>query len=79
MAKTVVSIKTMKNLLKIGSVEASAIMAPGRLKEIKNRGGEIISLREADEILMNYPEIQQRVTFAMPHLKLGEEVPAALV
>jgi len=54
-------------------------MAPGRLKEIKNRGGEIISLREADEILMNYPEIQQRVTFAMPHLKLGEEVPAALV
>ena len=51
----------------------------GRLKEIINRGGEKISPREVDEILMDHPAIQQCVTFAMPHDKLGEEVAAAVV
>ena len=39
----------------------------GRLKEIINRGGEKISPREIDEVLMDHPAIQQAVTFAMPH------------
>lgn len=51
----------------------------GRLKEIINRGGEKISPREVDEILMDHPAVQQAVTFAMPHDKLGEEVAAAIV
>ncbi len=51
----------------------------GRLKEIINRGGEKISPREVDEVLMDYPAIAQVVTFAMPHDKLGEEVAAAVV
>ena len=51
----------------------------GRLKEIINRGGEKISPREVDEILMDHPAVQQCVTFAMPHTKLGEEVAAAVV
>jgi acyl-CoA synthetase (AMP-forming)/AMP-acid ligase II len=51
----------------------------GRLKEIINRGGEKISPREVDEVLMDYPAVQQCVTFAMPHPKLGEEVAAAVV
>ena len=51
----------------------------GRLKEIINRGGEKISPREVDEILMDHPAVQQCVTFAMPHPKLGEEVAAAVV
>ena len=51
----------------------------GRLKEIINRGGEKISPREVDEVLMDHPAIQQCVTFAMPHPKLGEEVAAAVV
>jgi len=51
----------------------------GRLKEIINRGGEKISPREVDEILMDHPAIAQVVTFAMPHEKLGEEVAAAVV
>ena len=46
----------------------------GRLKEIINRGGEKISPREVDEILMDHPAVLQVVTFAMPHDKLGEEV-----
>ena len=55
------------------------ITITGRLKEIINRGGEKISPREVDDILMDHPAIQQVVTFAMPHDKLGEEVAAAIV
>ena len=51
----------------------------GRLKEIINRGGEKISPREVDEILLDHPAVLQAVTFAMPHEKLGEEVAVALV
>ena len=51
----------------------------GRLKEIINRGGEKISPLEVDVVLMDHPAVQQVVTFAMPHDKLGEEVAAAVV
>ena len=51
----------------------------GRLKEIINRGGEKISPREVDEVLMDHPSVAQVVTFGMPHDKLGEEVAAAVV
>lgn len=51
----------------------------GRLKEIINRGGEKISPREVDEVLMDHPAVQQVVTFAIPHPKLGEEVAAVVV
>ena len=51
----------------------------GRLKEIINRGGEKISPREVDEILLDHPAVNQAVTFAVPHDKLGEEVAAAVV
>ncbi|MEQ8653705.1 MAG: acyl--CoA ligase [Kiloniellales bacterium] len=51
----------------------------GRLKEIINRGGEKVSPREVDEILIDHPAVAQAVTFAMPHAKLGEEVAAAVV
>jgi acyl-CoA synthetase (AMP-forming)/AMP-acid ligase II len=51
----------------------------GRLKEIINRGGEKVSPREVDEILMDHPAVLQVVTFALPHDKLGEDVGAAVV
>jgi acyl-CoA synthetase (AMP-forming)/AMP-acid ligase II len=51
----------------------------GRLKEIINRGGEKISPREIDEVLMDHPAVLQVVTFAIPHAKLGEEVGAVVV
>ncbi|MGP3699267.1 acyl--CoA ligase [Rhodobacter sp. NSM] len=51
----------------------------GRLKEIINRGGEKISPLEVDGVLMDHPAVQQVVTFALPHPKLGEEVAAAVV
>jgi acyl-CoA synthetase (AMP-forming)/AMP-acid ligase II len=51
----------------------------GRLKEIINRGGEKISPLEVDGVLMDHPCVQQVVTFAIPHAKLGEDVAAAVV
>ena len=51
----------------------------GRLKEIINRGGEKISPREVDEVLLDHPAVAQVVTFALPHPKLGEDVAAAVV
>jgi len=51
----------------------------GRLKEIINRGGEKISPREIDDVLLEHPSITQAVTFAMPDSQLGETVAAAVV
>jgi acyl-CoA synthetase (AMP-forming)/AMP-acid ligase II len=55
------------------------ISITGRLKEIINRGGEKVSPREIDEILMDHPAVNQVVCFGMPHAKLGEEVAAVVV
>ena len=51
----------------------------GRLKELINRGGEKISPREIDEVLLDHPEVAQVVSFAVPHPTLGENVAAAIV
>lgn len=59
--------------------EEDYLRLTGRLKEIINRGGEKISPREIDEILLDHPAVAQAVTFAMPHEKLGEDVAVALV
>ena len=59
--------------------EDGFVRLTGRLKEIINRGGEKISPREVDEVLMDHPAVQQVVTFAMPHSKLGEDVAVAIV
>ncbi len=63
-----------------GTFDADGFLTiTGRLKEIINRGGEKVSPREVDEILLDHPAVAQAVTFAMPHDKLGEEVAAAVV
>jgi acyl-CoA synthetase (AMP-forming)/AMP-acid ligase II len=63
-----------------GTMDADGyISLTGRLKEIINRGGEKVSPREVDEILMDHPAVAQVVCFGMPHPKLGEEVAAVVV
>jgi len=63
-----------------GMLDAEGYLSlTGRLKEIINRGGEKISPREVDEMLMDHPAVAQVVCFGMPHPKLGEEVAAAVV
>jgi acyl-CoA synthetase (AMP-forming)/AMP-acid ligase II len=51
----------------------------GRLKELINRGGEKVSPIEVDTVLLDHPAVEQALTFALPHDKLGEEVAAAIV
>jgi hypothetical protein len=51
----------------------------GRLKEIINRGGEKISPREVDEVLLNHPGVLQAVTFSIADEVLGEDIAAAVV
>jgi oxalate---CoA ligase len=63
-----------------GTIDGDAyITITGRLKEIINRGGEKVSPREVDEVLMDHPAVMQAVAFALPHDKLGEDVAAAVV
>jgi acyl-CoA synthetase (AMP-forming)/AMP-acid ligase II len=63
-----------------GYVDADGYLRlTGRLKEIINRGGEKVAPLEIDAVLMEHPAVQQCVTFAMPHDKLGEDVAAAVV
>jgi oxalate---CoA ligase len=63
-----------------GTMDAEGYLSiTGRLKEIINRGGEKISPREVDEILMDHAAVAQVVCFGMPHPKLGEEVAAVVV
>ena len=51
----------------------------GRLKEIINRGGEKISPREVEEVLLAHPAVAEVVAFAIPAEVLGEEVASAIV
>jgi acyl-CoA synthetase (AMP-forming)/AMP-acid ligase II len=51
----------------------------GRLKELINRGGEKISPREIDEVLLAHPAIAEAVCFGVPHPTWGEEIEAAVV
>lgn len=59
--------------------EDNFLFITGRSKEMINKGGEKISPREIDEILMQHPAIYQAVSFSVPHPSLGEEVGAAII
>ena len=64
----------------LGTMDADGyVTITGRLKEVINRGGEKISPREVDEVMMGHPAVHQCVCFAIPHDMLGEEVAAAVV
>jgi len=51
----------------------------GRTKEIINRGGEKISPREVDEVLLDHPAVAQAMAFAIPDERLGEDIGAVVV
>ena len=56
-----------------------ALTLVGRSKEMINSGGEKISPREVDEVLLAHPAIAEAVCFGVPHPTWGEEVAAAVV
>ena len=59
--------------------ESGYLTLVGRLKELINRGGEKISPREIDEVLLAHPSVAEAVCFGVPHPTWGEEVSAAVV
>ena len=59
--------------------EEGYLLLTGRLKEMINRGGEKISPREIDEVLLGHPAVAEAVAFGAPHPTWGEEVAAAVV
>ncbi len=63
-----------------GMLDADGFLSvTGRLKEIINRGGEKVSPREIDEILLDHVSVAQVIVFGAPHKRLGEEVAAMVV
>jgi acyl-CoA synthetase (AMP-forming)/AMP-acid ligase II/acyl carrier protein len=64
----------------LGHIDSDGyLFLTGRLKEIINRGGEKISPREIDEVLLEHPDVLQAVAFAIPHPSLGEDIAAVVV
>jgi len=59
--------------------EEGYLFLTGRIKEIINRGGEKISPREIDEVMLDHPAVAQAVAFALPHPTLGEDIGLAVV
>jgi len=59
--------------------DAGYLTLLGRLKELINRGGEKISPREIDEVLLTHPAVAEAVCFGTPHPVWGEEVAVAVV
>lgn len=56
-----------------------ALFLTGRLKELISRGGEKISPFEVEAALFGHPDVLAAVAFAVPHLRLEEDVAAAVV
>ena len=56
-----------------------AIVITGRKKDLIIRGGENISPREIEDLLLRHPAIAEVAVVAMPHARLGETVCACVV
>jgi cyclohexanecarboxylate-CoA ligase len=56
-----------------------AIVITGRKKDLIIRGGENISAKEIEDILINHPSIREVAVVAMPHCRLGETVCAFVI
>lgn len=64
----------------LGTLNADGyLLLISRIKELINRGGEKISPREVDEVLLQHPAVAEAVCFGVPHRAWGEEVAAAVV
>ena len=58
---------------------AGNLYLTGRIKELINRGGEKVNIREVDDALLCHPAIRAAAAFPLPHKTLGEDVCAAVV
>ena len=64
----------------IGYVDTDGyLFLSGRSKEMINRGGEKVSPREVEEVVLTHPDVAQAAAFGLPDERLGEEVAVAVV
>ena len=64
----------------LGTLSADgAICITGRKKDLIIRGGENISAKEIEDVLLRHPAIADAAVVAMPHPRLGEGICAFLV
>jgi len=64
----------------LGKVDSDGyLFLTGRIKEIINRGGEKVNVREVDEAIESHPAIAQGASYPIPHRTLGEDVAVAVV
>jgi non-ribosomal peptide synthetase component E (peptide arylation enzyme) len=58
---------------------AGALVITGRKKDLIIRGGENISAKEIEDILIEHPAIREISVVSMPHARLGEAVCAFVI
>jgi len=58
--------------------EAGYVRITGRIKDIIIRGGENITPKEVEDVLLHHPAISEVYVFGIPDEKYGEEVAAAI-
>jgi acyl-CoA synthetase (AMP-forming)/AMP-acid ligase II/acyl carrier protein len=51
----------------------------GRIKEVINRGGQKIAPGEVEAALLSHPDVVEAAVFAIPHIRLGADIAAAVV
>lgn len=63
----------------IGRIDQCYITVMGRIKDLIIRGGENISAREIEDVLLRHPDIEDVAIVSMPHQRLGEGICAYVV
>lgn len=58
--------------------EAGYVRITGRIKDLIIRGGENISPKEIEDLLLQHPKISDAYVYGIPHEKYGEQVAAAI-
>jgi acyl-CoA synthetase (AMP-forming)/AMP-acid ligase II/acyl carrier protein len=51
----------------------------GRIKEVINRGGQKVAPGEVEDALLSHPDVVEAAVFAIPHIRLGADIAAAVV
>ncbi len=59
--------------------EEGYLYITGRIKEIINRGGEKISPKEIDDVILTHPKVHEAACFSISHHSLGEDIAIAIV
>lgn len=58
--------------------ETGYVRITGRIKDLIIRGGENISPKEIEDLLLQHPKIADAYVYGIPHEKYGEQVAAAI-